>query len=192
MVASLNSKLTLIVVIIAYVNAVTIKYDHLTKRSPIPGHTVTSVTVDDKHLPKDSLQKQTPKERDQNGQEVSKTYYLIDNNKQPEIVDGLANMILPQHAKLLKEHIFIKRENENYNQIEKRNPSPVPTHYLMPHLVKPDFEYEQSPLIEKYIIASTNPDSSSEARMRINKGKQSLILAGDPMIIKKRNQSDTV
>lgn len=215
MIVSLKSMMALIVIIacssalIPYVNAVAIRYDSqdkLERRTPGSmglekrGHVVSSETIKNKDLPKDSLQRQMPEEkahfsmpfihkREQVGQEevgslnarspipdLNKTYYLI-ADKDPEVLDDAASIISPQHANhhmLLKEKVFIKRD-----------PTPEPTHYLMPHLMRPGLEYTQSPIREEIAISSMNPNFSSEARMRMNRGKQKLILAGDPMIIKK-------
>ncbi|PWN36264.1 uncharacterized protein FA14DRAFT_184878 [Meira miltonrushii] len=226
MVANLKLMMALIVVIacssalLPYVNGVAIRYEEqgklekrtnevvpgsasigMEKRSPTPGHVVSTETIKNKDLPKDSLQRQMPKEkahfsmpfihkREQVEQkekvsfvarspvsDSNKTYSLI-ADKEPEVMDDSRNTIVPQYAKhhmLLKDKVFIKRD-----------PIPEPTHYLMPHLLRPEPEYVRSPLREEIIIASVDPTFPSEARMRLNKGKQQLILSGDPMIVKKR------
>lgn len=166
----------------------------IAKRSPIPGHTVTSVTIDNKHLPKDSLQNQLPKEKPrfsfpfihkrgqveegllgQSPVSIANKMYYVTADKEPEVADEAANIITPQRAKhqmLLKENVFIKRK-----------PTPAPTHFIMPNLYKQESHYTQSPSTEGIIIKSSHPSFASEERMRLNRGKQKLILAGDPLII---------
>lgn len=179
------------------------------KRSPVPAssHTVTIETISNKDLPKNSLMAQLPKEKahfslpfihKREGNDDSfapllkeKSFDLVpvqalDDRDSPANVPSVAST---NHASLLGNSIFMKRKRSTMDRGDKsfvkRDPNPSPTHFLMPHLAKLEsMETTQIPFTKELIIAETRPDFSTEARMRMNRGKQKLILAGDPLIVK--------